>query len=59
RLKKLYPAMRIVYMSGYPGDARTNAFDVGDSAFLEKPFSPAKLLGALRQVLDSRPGDAP
>jgi len=43
-LSRLYPQMRVLYMSGYPGGAVTlgASLEVG-AAYLEKPFTPASL----------------
>jgi len=51
-LSQLYPRMRVVYMSGYPGGAASRLGALGHgSAYLEKPFSPLtlteKIAGAL------------
>src|SRR5436190_12842168 len=48
------PGMRVLYMSGYPGDAvvQHGSLPVG-SAFLQKPFSPDGLARKVRDVLDS------
>ena len=46
--------IRILYMSGYPGDAAVHhgAFVPG-SAFLQKPFSPESLARKVREALDA------
>ena len=46
--------IRILYMSGYPGDAAVHqgAF-VRGSAFLQKPFSPDSLTRKVRETLDA------
>jgi CheY-like chemotaxis protein len=46
--------IRILYMSGYPGDAAVHhgAF-VRGSAFLQKPFSPDGLTRKVRETLDA------
>ena len=48
------PGIRVLYMSGYPGDAvvQHGALPAG-SAFLQKPFSPDGLARKVRDVLDS------
>jgi PAS domain S-box-containing protein len=53
RLKELWPGLRVVYMSGYPGNALAPIAGFGDCVFLEKPFSPRQLLDTLRKVLDT------
>jgi signal transduction histidine kinase len=52
RLKKIQPEMRTVFMSGYPGDALDPLAGFGGCVLLEKPFTPQKMLGTLRKVLD-------
>jgi signal transduction histidine kinase len=48
------PGTRVLYMSGYPGDAvvQHGELPVG-SAFLQKPFSPDSLARKVRDVLDA------
>ena len=50
------PGIRVLYMSGYPGDAvvQHGALPHG-SAFLQKPFSPDGLARKVRDVLDANP----
>jgi len=54
RLVARRPGLRVLYMSGYPGDAvvQHGALPVG-SAFVQKPFSPDGLARKVRDVLDS------
>ncbi|HWC73954.1 MAG TPA: PAS domain S-box protein [Gemmatimonadales bacterium] len=54
RLAGRRPGMRVLYMSGYPGDAvvQHGSLPVG-SAFIQKPFSPDGLARKVRDVLDS------
>jgi CheY-like chemotaxis protein len=56
RLKLLRPAMKVVYMSGYAGDA-VAACGLLDSAaaYLQKPFTPQDLAVKVRKVLQSAP----
>jgi DNA-binding NtrC family response regulator len=54
-LTRLYPRMRVVYMSGYPGSAASRIGALGSrAAYLEKPFSPTtlveKIVSAMRAV---------
>jgi CheY-like chemotaxis protein len=45
--------LRTLFLSGYTADALGDRGDLPPgSAFLEKPFSPTTLLGALRALLD-------
>jgi PAS domain S-box-containing protein len=49
-----YPAIRVLFMSGYAGDtvAAHGVIDDGTS-FIQKPFTPAALAQAVRAVLDA------
>ncbi|HZT28245.1 MAG TPA: ATP-binding protein [Bryobacteraceae bacterium] len=53
-LMALDPGLKVIYMSGYPGDAfvRTAARSA-DAVFLQKPLKPDVLTRTVRQVLDS------
>jgi len=55
RLASLYPAAKVLFMSGYTQDAamRVGVVDRG-IAFLAKPITPDTLLRKVREVLDSR-----
>jgi PAS domain S-box-containing protein len=55
RVCELYPATRVLYMSGYaqPVLATQGTLDP-DVTLVEKPFSEAALLGHVRTVLDTR-----
>jgi len=54
RLTAQRPGIRVLYMSGYPGDAvvQRGTLPAG-SAFLQKPFSPDGLARKVRDVLDA------
>jgi two-component system cell cycle sensor histidine kinase/response regulator CckA len=54
RLQALLPTLKVLYMSGYPGDfiARHGVSNT-ETAYLQKPFSQEDLRGKLRKVLDS------
>jgi PAS domain S-box-containing protein len=54
RLTAQRPGIRVLYMSGYPGDAvvQHGTLPLG-SAFLQKPFSPDGLARKVRDVLDA------
>ena len=48
------PGSRVLYMSGYPGDAVVHEGELKPgSAFLQKPFSPDGLARKVRAVLDA------
>jgi len=54
----LRPAIKVLFMSGYPGGATPGHGGFASSArFLQKPFPMDTLARMLRQVLD--PGDPP
>ena len=51
-LSQLYPHLRVVYMSGYPGGAASRAGVLGPgAAYLEKPFSPVTLIEKVAAAL--------
>jgi signal transduction histidine kinase/CheY-like chemotaxis protein len=53
-LARLYPTLRVLYMSGYADDAIVHHGVLDDGThFIGKPFSPADLARMVRQVLDS------
>jgi PAS domain S-box-containing protein len=53
-LTQQFPALRVVYMSGYPGGAAARAGSLEPGAiYVEKPFSPANLLEKVRATLES------
>jgi PAS domain S-box-containing protein len=56
RARALNPDLRVLFMSGYPGDA-LNGLDeiIGTRAFIQKPFSPKDLAARIRELL-SQPG---
>src|SRR5881409_1046993 len=54
RLAAQRPGIRVLYMSGYPGDAVVQHGTLpSGSAFLQKPFSPYGLARKVRDVLDA------
>ncbi len=56
RLGPLRPQLKLLYMSGYTGDAVVHRGVLEDGfPFLAKPFSPEDLATKVRDVLDGRP----
>ena len=52
----LYPHLRVVYMSGYPGGAASRLGALGsDAAYLEKPFSPTTLAEKIQAAMKGIP----
>ena len=54
RIKSLDPKTRVIYMSGYAGNAITDHLTDGID-FLRKPFGPDDLARKVREVLDRPP----
>jgi PAS domain S-box-containing protein len=56
RLRRLRPDVKVLYTSGYPGEAvlRYGVPDL-NTAFLQKPFAPSLLQDKVRAVLGQRP----
>ena len=54
RLRALVPTLKVLYMSGYPGEfiARHGLSDT-EMDYLQKPFSQETLTGRMREVLDA------
>jgi CheY-like chemotaxis protein len=53
RLRRGYPRLPILFMSGYLGDETVQENLLGaDSAFLLKPFTPTTLTECVRSLLD-------
>lgn len=50
-IKKNYPAIRIIMISGYDGAARDIAIENGADIFLEKPFTKSQLFDAIKSLL--------
>lgn len=50
-IKKNYPAIRIIMISGYDGAARDIAIENGADIFLEKPFTKSQLYDAIKSML--------
>ena len=54
QLQTMYPAMRVIYMSGYTEDAALHDdAEAGRVTFLQKPFIPTDILRTIRAVLAS------
>jgi CheY-like chemotaxis protein len=52
-VRERLPALPVVFMSGYLGDAgEIGPLPSGASRFLQKPFAPPALAGAVRALLD-------
>jgi signal transduction histidine kinase len=51
RLRAMRPGLRVLLMSGYAADVVTPT-DLKEATLLQKPFSPATLLKAVRDILD-------
>jgi two-component system cell cycle sensor histidine kinase/response regulator CckA len=55
RVRREYPAIAVVFMSGYTSDAvLRRGVQAGEANFVQKPFNTAALATKLRQVLDRR-----
>ena len=55
QLQPLRPRLRVLHMSGYPGDTIARYGDVREGdAFLQKPFSARELAEKVREVLDGK-----
>jgi len=53
RLESWHPEMKVLYMSGYAGNAIVNnGMSLGGKAFIKKPFTTTALLNKVREVLD-------
>jgi len=50
-IKKNYPSIRIIMISGFDGSAKDVALEAGADYYLEKPFSKDQLYEAVNNVL--------
>jgi DNA-binding response OmpR family regulator len=58
-LSRRWPGLRIVFMSGYPGEHLSGADALPPGArLLPKPFTPEVLLAAVREALQARRPEA-
>ena len=51
RLRDRHPELKVLYVSGYPGDASVE----DDTSFLQKPFTPEGLSEKVAELLASAP----
>jgi DNA-binding response OmpR family regulator len=51
-LKKKYPSIKIIMITGYDASAKDVAMENGADIFLEKPFTKQQLFDAVRSLLD-------
>ncbi len=55
RVRREYPAIAVIFMSGYASDAILHqGVQAGEANFVQKPFNTAALASKLRQILDQR-----
>lgn len=52
-IKKNYPEIKIIMISGYDGSAKDVAMENGADIFLEKPFTKTQLFEALTSLLEA------
>ena len=52
RLRRIWPGLRVLFMSGYTNFIKPAFLDEPRTAFLQKPFSPDDLARHLRDLLD-------
>jgi two-component system cell cycle sensor histidine kinase/response regulator CckA len=57
-LRELRPGLGAIFISGHPPDVAARLGALADSPFLQKPFSAADLLAAVRQALTDRTPEA-
>jgi len=59
RIRAVCPAVRVVYMSGYPDEVIADRGVLIEGVrFIQKPFSQEQLAGKVREALDQPPGSS-
>jgi len=58
RLRKLRPTLPIVFITAYSENERLRPMNTKGAPLLAKPFSSLKLIGKVREVLDSQQSSA-
>jgi two-component system, OmpR family, response regulator len=53
-IKKNYPSIRIIMISGYDGSAKDVALENGADIFLEKPFTKNQLYEAIVEMMEKK-----
>jgi two-component system, OmpR family, response regulator len=53
-IKKNYPSIRIIMISGYDGSARDVALENGADLFLEKPFTKNQLYESIMELINKK-----
>jgi DNA-binding response OmpR family regulator len=51
-IKKKYPSIKIVMITGFDASAKDVAMENGADLFLEKPFTKQEILAAIRSLLN-------
>ena len=51
-IKKNYPSIKIIMISGYDGSAKDVALENGADIFLEKPFTRDQLYGSIKGLMN-------
>ncbi len=59
RITALHPQVKVLFMSGYTGDALGRVGEISDRVLLEKPFTASALIRRVCEVLDAPAGGAP
>ena len=56
RLRRRFPALAVLYMSGYAGNVLAGAMTGGEHEdYLPKPFTPRQLADKVNRLLDAPP----